>query len=174
MKRHTRRRKLISLAFCAVLLSPAACFRTEGPDTGLQKSKEDAGASPGGTPAAKSAAGGDISKLGGEIEQLEKLAERNPGDDEARDELSSAYVRRANALRAAQRMKEALDDYQRALRINPDNEEAQKNAAEIAPAVEGTSQEGENGEPLPPPITPNVSGGEEKASPTPTPTPKKP
>lgn len=174
MKRHTRRRKLISLAFCAVLLSLAACFRTEGPDTGLQKSKEEAAESPGGTPAAKSAAGGDISKLGDEIEQLEKLAERNPGDDEARDDLASAYVRRANALRDARRLKEALDDYQRALHINPDNEEAQKNAAEISLLVQGTPQEGENGEPLPPPITPNVTGGEEKASPTPTPTPKRP
>ncbi|MBA3240562.1 MAG: tetratricopeptide repeat protein [Acidobacteria bacterium] len=169
MKRHTRRRMLFTLAFCAVLLSLAACVGPEEPDTALQKSKADGSASPGGTPAEKSAAGGDISKLGGEIEQLEKLAERNPGDDEARDELSSAYVRRANALRAAQRMKEALDDYQRALRINPDNEEAQKYAAEIAPAVEGTPQEGEYGEPPPLPITPNVTGGEEKASPTPTP-----
>ena len=174
MKRHMRRPTLFTLAFCAVLLSLAACAGPEGPDTALQKSKEDASASPGGTPAARSEAGGDISKLGGEIEHLEKLAERNPGDDEAREELSNAYVRRANALRAAQRMKEALDDYQRALRINPDKEEAQKNAAEIAPAVEGTPQEGEYGEPPPLPITPNVTGGEENVSPTPTPTPKKP
>ncbi|MCA1633187.1 MAG: tetratricopeptide repeat protein [Acidobacteria bacterium] len=170
MKRHTRRPTLVSLAFCAVLLSLAACGGREGADTGLQNS--GAGASPVETPAATSEAGGDISKLGGEISQLEKLAERNPGDDEVRDELASAYVRRANALRDAKRLKEALNDYQRALHINPDNEEAQKNAAEIAPVVGGTPQEGEYGEPPPLPITPNVTGVEEKASPTPT--PKKP
>ncbi len=110
--------------------------------------------------------------MGAEIERLEKRAERNPGDDEARNQLANAFVRRANALREAQQLKEALADYQRALRINPDNEEAQKYAAEVAPLVEGTPQEGEYGEPPPLPITPNVTGGE--ASPTATPTPKKP
>ncbi len=68
-----------------------------------------------------------------------------------------------------QRLREAMDDYRRALRNDPDNEEAQRNAAEIAPQVEGTPT-GEYGEPAPLPISPNVADDEAK----PTPTPKKP
>ena len=49
--------------------------------------------------------------------------------------------------------------------MDPD---AQRNAAEISPLVEG-AQTGENGEPAPLPITPGVTADEDK----PTPTPKK-
>ncbi len=145
---------------CALLVSLSACSRGEQSNA---KNEADANAQTNNTAAAAT--------FDGEIERLEKIAERNPGDDEARDKLAGAYVRRANSLRAAQQMREALLDYQRALRINPDNEEAQKNAAEIAPLVEGTPQEGEYGEPPPLPITPNVTGGE--ASPTATPAPQR-
>jgi tetratricopeptide (TPR) repeat protein len=170
MKRNLREHVLKSLVF-ALLLSFAACNKGEGADTALQAEKDASSAatsSP--TPAASSApVVEDASKLDAEIERLEKQAEKNSGDDETRVGLARAYVRRANSLRDAQRMREALFDYQRALRIDPDNEEAQKNSAEIAPIVEGTPQEGEYGDPPPLPITPNVTGGEEKASPTPTP-----
>jgi tetratricopeptide (TPR) repeat protein len=165
-----RERALTFLAF-VLLLSLAACGGKDGADTALQADSE-ANASATATPSGTSVPGTgveDISKLDGEIERLEKLAERSPGDETARDALSSAYVRRANSLRDAQHFRDALLDYQRALRLNEDNEEAQKNAAEIAPLAEGTPQEGEYGEPPPLPITPNVTGGEEKASPTPTP-----
>jgi cytochrome c-type biogenesis protein CcmH/NrfG len=164
--RHTRGRALPPLACALLVLSLAACGGGEqsGTKTG---NGADASANSSPSAAAANAAPGDSSKLDGEIEQLEKRAQRNPGDDEALSLLASAYVRRANSLRAAQRLKEALTDYQRALRINPNNEEAQKNAAEIALLIEGTPQEGEYGEPPPLPITPNVTGGE--ASPTETP-----
>jgi tetratricopeptide (TPR) repeat protein len=91
-----------------------------------------------------------------QIADLEKQAEKNPGDDELRDALSQAYLRRANALRDAQQLKEALRDYRKALSNNPDNEEAQQRAAEIGAQVEGDLT-GENGEPAPLPITPNVT-----------------
>ncbi|HEU4597898.1 MAG TPA: tetratricopeptide repeat protein [Pyrinomonadaceae bacterium] len=159
--RHTRERARIALA-CALLLSLAACGGGETPETNT-----NSGADAQANSSTANAAPGDASKLDGEIERLEKQAQRNPGDDETRSQLASAYVRRANSLREARQLKEALADYQRALRTNPDNEEAQKNSAELAPLVEGTPQEGEYGDPPPPPITPNVIGGE--ASPTPTP-----
>jgi tetratricopeptide (TPR) repeat protein len=116
-------------------------------------------------------ASADISQFDAEVERLEKRAERNPGDDDALSELAKAYVRRGNALRAANRLREALFDYRRAQSADPDNPDAQRNAAEISPLVEGAPT-GENGEPAPLPITPGVTDDEER--PTPTPTPKKP
>lgn len=112
---------------------------------------------------------GDPAHLDAEIERLEKQAEKSPGNAETLSELARAYVRRGNAHRAAQRLREAMNDYNRAQRNDPDNEEAQNNAAEIAPQVEGTPT-GEYGEPAPLPISPNVTGGGEQ----PSPTPKKP
>lgn len=162
-------RRASALAACALLLSLLSVSGCGGGGGEQPDAKADSGpgAQAGGPAAAN--AGADSSRLDGEIERLEKVAQRNPGDDETRDQLAGAYVRRANSLRAAQKLKEALLDYQRAMRINPDNEEAQKNAFELMPLVQGTPQEGEYGEPPPPPITPNVIGSEEKASPTATP-----
>lgn len=123
------------------------------------------------TPAsdAGSASTEDLAKLDADIEQLENQAERNPADDDARDELARAYVRRGNSKRAAGHLQEALIDYQSALRQDPDNDEAQNNAAAIEEQIGGTPH-GENGEPAPLPITPNVAdedGNGEKAAPKP-------
>jgi hypothetical protein len=73
-------------------------------------------------------------------------------------------------MRAANHLREALLDYQRALRLDPDNDAAQKNAAATKEQLGGAEQEDENGAPAPLPITPNVADDEGK----PTPTPKKP
>jgi tetratricopeptide (TPR) repeat protein len=87
--------------------------------------------------------------------------------------LSQVYLRRANARRDAQQLREALRDYQEALRFNPDNEEASSRAAEISPQID-EGRTGENGEPAPLPITPNVtaddSTGNTAAAATPSPT----
>ena len=117
----------------------------------------------------------DIAKLNDDIERLEKSTERNPGDEETRDELARAYVRRGNAERASNQPQEALKDYQRALRQDPDNDEAQKNAADIK-EQQGGEGEDENGAPLPPPITPNVADDDKPDAPANAnakPTPKK-
>lgn len=126
------------------------------------------------TPAVASNASdaGDIPKLDGEIARLEHEAEKNPGDQTARIALSQAYLRRARAFRVAQKMSEALRDYQSAIRNDPDNEQAQQGIAEISSQLEN-SPTGENGEPAPLPITPNVTGGESSPiPPTLAPTPK--
>lgn len=102
------------------------------------------------------------------IDRLERQAERNPADDDARLALAKAYVSRGNAMRGASRPREALLDYQKALRNDPDNEEAQKNVAEVTPLVEVPTT-GENGEPAPLPISPNVTGADDRPSPTGTP-----
>jgi hypothetical protein len=70
-------------------------------------------------------------------------------------------------------LREALRDYQNALRNNPDNEEAQQRIAAVSPQVEGEAT-GENGEPAPLPITPNVTTGDAGETDQPSPTPKAP
>ena len=110
----------------------------------------------------------DISQLNGEIERLEKQAERNPADEETRDELARTYVKRAKLEQSGGKYQEALEDFQRALRHDPDNDDAQAGAAAATEAI-GGAQEDENGAPAPLPITPNVADEDGK----PTPTPKK-
>ena len=119
----------------------------------------------------------DIPKLDAAINELEKQAEMSPGDESLRAALSQAYLKRANARRDSQQLREALRDYQEALRFNPDNEEASSRAAEISPQIE-EGRTGENGEPAPLPITPNVTtddstGGTATPKPSPTAQPEK-
>ena len=111
----------------------------------------------------------NITQLNADIERLEKHAERNPADEETRDDLARAYVRRGKLEQAEGRQQEALVDYQRALRHDPDNDDAQSGAASATEAL-GGEKEDENGAPAPLPINPGVADEEGK----PTPTPKKP
>jgi tetratricopeptide (TPR) repeat protein len=152
----------------------AAALLTTGCRRGAQ---ENANAGPAQTNAPQTgaatpgaAAPGDVAQLNRDIERLERQAERNPADDETRDELARFYVRRGDAQRGAGQLREALADYQSALRLDPDNDNAQAAAAAVNQELGGDSREDENGAPVPPPITPNVADEEGK----PTPTPKKP
>ncbi len=122
--------------------------------------------------ASRNNASADPAQMNAEIERLEREAEKNPGDETERETLSRAYLRRGNYFRDAQKYSDALKDYQRALRNDPDNEEAQKNIAAISPLVEGTPT-AENGEPAPLPITPNVTDEDEQSPAAPAKTPKK-
>lgn len=97
----------------------------------------------------------DLTKYNAEIERLTRELERNPGDDDTSQSLSEAYTKRGDVNRAARRFKEALNDYQKALRFDPENETAQQRAARLAEEL-GTKQQGENFEPPPPPISPDA------------------
>ena len=118
----------------------------------------------------------DSAGLDGEIAGLRQQAEKSPGDEATLDALSKAYYRRGESRRGAGQLREALSDYQSAIRANPDNEEAKQRVAEISPQFEREAT-GEYGEPAPLPITPNVTTGDEggtdapRAQDTPTPTP---
>lgn len=151
-----------------VLLAVALCASCRGEGAGGRNANANVPA----TEAAAATAGGN---LDAEIARLKGQAEKNPGDEETRDALSQAYTRRADAARGAGRLKEALNDYQMALRANPDNAAAQQRVAEISPQVGGEAT-GEYGEPAPLPITPNVTTGEtgatERGSSRAAPTPK--
>ena len=158
----------------ALLVASAALFA----GCGGSRQADKAGATPQPTPtqaataANAPAAPADVAKLDAEIARLERQAERNPGDEETSGELARAYVRRGDARRAAGQLREAIADYQQALRLAPDNAEAQNNAAAAREQL-GGAQEDENGAPAPLPITPNVADEDGKPAGTPSPTPKK-
>lgn len=151
-------RKFAAALLCTLLLAAASCRGGDAPTNNARPA--------GGQAAADRDA--DPARLDAEIARLERLTERNPADDETRAQLARAYVRRADTHAGARRLAEALADYRRAQRLDPDNEEAQKKVNDLAPQVEGTPQEGEYGEPAPPPISPNVEAGGKE-----TPTPEK-
>jgi tetratricopeptide (TPR) repeat protein len=164
--RHTR--AALALTLLAALVSSQAGCRRAAPQAADPAAQQTASAQP-----AAAAASTDINQLNGEIDRLEKQAERNPADEETQDELARVYVRRAKVEQSGSQFQEALADYQRALRHDPDNEEAQAGAASVDQQLGGDRQEDENGAPVPLPITPNVA--DEEGQPTkPTPTPKKP
>ena len=167
MTTHTRTQTIAAATGLALLLLACGCGGGSQVNTGSASNNAS------GTPQSNVSGvegSADESKLDAEIERLEKLAERSPGDQDGRDELARAYVRRGDWRRAAGRLREALLDYQSALRLDPDNDAAQKNAAATKEQIGGAEQEDENGAPAPLPITPNVADDEGK----PTPTPKKP
>jgi cytochrome c-type biogenesis protein CcmH/NrfG len=165
----SRRRRAAVTAltlFTALGLFQAGCRRDaqKGADPGV-------GQTAAAQQTAAAASPADIPQLDGEIDRLEKQAERNPADEETQDELARVYVRRAKAEQGGGKFQEALADYQRALRHDPDNEEAQAGAAAVDQQLGGDQQEDENGAPAPLPITPNVA--DEEGKPATTPTPKK-
>lgn len=160
---------LALLLVVALAPSQAGCRRDARTDAGQQRAAAQPGATPQSGAAAPSAE--EAARLDADIGRLEREAERNPADAETRDELARAYVRRGDARRGAGQLREALADYQSALRHDPDNDAAQSNAAAAAGQLGDAQQEDENGAPVPPPITPNVAG--EQGAPAAAPTPKK-
>jgi tetratricopeptide (TPR) repeat protein len=163
-------------ALPALTLLVAAALVSTGCRRGAQGNANagpaQANASQSGAANSGGAAPGDVAQLNTDIGRLERQAERNPADEETRDELARLYVRRGDAQRGAGQLREALADYQSALRLDPDNDNAQAGAAAVNQELGGDGKEDENGAPVPPPITPNVA--DEEGKPTPTPTPKKP
>ena len=175
MMRETLSKICLTALACALVALAALASGCGGASNNARQS--NAGAQPSSQPNVNAAVASnvDVAKLNEDIERLEKSAERNPGDEDTRDELAQAYVRRGDAERATDQPQEALRDYQRALRLDPDNAEAQKNAADTQEQLGGEQREDENGAPVPPPITPNVADEDDKPAATPSekPTPKK-
>jgi cytochrome c-type biogenesis protein CcmH/NrfG len=105
----------------------------------------------------------DTSKYDAEIKRLERQAEMRPGDDASRLALAKAYVARANALTQAHQYRAALGDYRRALRYDPDNDEARQWAATITGILQSMGREvpTEGNEPPPLPMTPDTIAGDD-------------
>lgn len=157
---HLRSRKKGSVAFCCLLVVAlcAACGQQKGSEMGGNGNIARA---------EKVERPLDPARLDAEIERLEQEAAANPSDDDVRIALARAYLARANARRAAGQLQAALKDYSTALRYDPDNADAQREAVAVMDQLhqgrEATT--GENNEPEPLPITPDVMADE--ASPTP-------
>lgn len=100
----------------------------------------------------------DTSKFDAEINRLEKLAQKSPGDEPGRRALANAYLMRANALTGARQYRAALGDYRHVLRYDPDNEEAQQMAATIINIMNTMGREVpvEGEEPAPLQVTPET------------------
>jgi tetratricopeptide (TPR) repeat protein len=168
---NNRRAAVLTFTLLAAVVAPQTGCRRGAP----KPADDAAGQAATAQPANAAASPADLAQLNADIERLEKQAERNPADEDTQDELARSYVKRAKLEQAAGQVQDALADYQRALRHDPDNEEAQAGAASSDQQLGGDQQEDENGAPAPLPITPNVADEEGKAKPTPTPTatPKK-
>ncbi len=112
----------------------------------------------------------DTSKHNAEIVRLEKQAQKSPGDETTRTALAQAYLGRANALKDARQYRVALGDYRRALRYDPDNEEAQQMAALIVSILKEMDREvpAEGEEPVPLAVTPDTSEDDEEGAASPS------
>ena len=85
-----RRAAVTALTLLVALAAPQAGCRRGAQKGADSDAGQTASAQPNGA-----ASPVDITQLNGEVERLEKQAERNPADEETRDELARAYVKRA-------------------------------------------------------------------------------
>jgi hypothetical protein len=140
----------------------------------LQSSPPVASASPVTSKASGNGEAIDTSKYDEDIKRLEKQAEKRPADESARLALARAYLARGNALKDARQYRQALGDYRRALRYDPDNDEARQWAATIIDILRSMGREvpTEGNEPPPMPMTPDTIPGDDEPSSTKQPTRK--
>jgi cytochrome c-type biogenesis protein CcmH/NrfG len=68
----------------------------------------------------------DTSKYDAQIKRLEQQLKKNPSDQTTRLALARAYTERGDALTGVAQYRSALGDYRRALRLNPNDEQAQQ------------------------------------------------
>ncbi len=88
-----------------------------------------------------------------EIEKAEKNLKTNPKDEAAKKTLAEAYNKRGLALTDARQYASALGDYRKALKLDPNSEEAKKWIEQIVWIYESINREypkeGEEPPPLP-------------------------
>jgi tetratricopeptide (TPR) repeat protein len=93
----------------------------------------------------------DTSKYDAEIKRLEERAKKNNADQQTRLALAKAYTARGDALTGVRQYNAALGDYRRALRNDPDNEQAQQMAGTIISIYKSMGREvPQEGQELPP------------------------
>lgn len=93
----------------------------------------------------------DTSKYDAEIKRLEERAKKNAADQQTRLVLAKAYADRGDALTGVRQYNAALGDYRRALRNDPNNEQARQMAGTIISIYKGMGREvPPEGQELPP------------------------
>ncbi|HVG35987.1 MAG TPA: hypothetical protein VM911_23235 [Pyrinomonadaceae bacterium] len=147
------RRRIIfcTAALCLVALGLCACGnstsapgvtnqntvstnQTTASQTTTQSARPPSSANSSGTSAPTAAGGGefvDTSKYDAEIKRLEERAKKNPADQTTKVALAKAYTDRGDALTGARQYRSALGDYRRALRLNPNDEQARQMSGTI-------------------------------------------
>ena len=95
----------------------------------------------------------DVSAFNAEIEKAEKAYKAKPNDEQAKNALSDAYFKRGFALTEARQYASALGDYRRAVKLDPNNADAQEWIKKIVAIYGGLNKsypnEGEEPPPLP-------------------------
>jgi tetratricopeptide (TPR) repeat protein len=112
-----------------------------------------AAASPKGSTTAAGGEPVDTSKYDAEIKRLEEKAKKNAADQGTRLALAKAYTDRGDALTGVRQYRAALGDYRRALRNDPNNEQAQQMSGTIISILKSMGRdvppEGQEPAPLP-------------------------
>jgi tetratricopeptide (TPR) repeat protein len=144
------RTKFLTLCTAAALAASWACAG-ESRRAANQSAQSNAAATP-------TAATKDLGKLDAEIARLEALAAKDPDDSTVRDALADALVSRGNLHREAHRLDQALADFQNALSLRPDHEEAQERITQINNEQE-REPVGDDGRPVTVPASPGATKG---------------
>lgn len=147
---------LFICALCCVAAVWLGACRRDG--AGANQSSEGGAATPvpGATIAGQPI---DTMKLDAEIAQLEREAEKDPDDDVTRTSLAQAYFQRGDAFQHNGKLNEALSDYQRTLRYDPEHEEANLRAAQIVRELQPEPR-ADDGKPVAVPASPQKNSNE--------------
>lgn len=167
--KNTSRIAFIGAAYCLVALALNACGGTTTAPTATnqatapanQTATANAGSTQSARPPAvaaspKSTTGSsgefvDTSKYDAEIKRLEERAKKNSADQQTRLALAKAYTARGDALTGVRQYNAALGDYRRALRSDPDNDQARQMAGTIISIYKSMGREvPQEGQELPP------------------------
>jgi tetratricopeptide (TPR) repeat protein len=141
--------------------APANSSRNERPQTVTAHSTENrsftsGNSAPGGSSPGKWTASGDpidTAKFDGTIAAAEKIVKSKPNDEQAKKDLAQAYFDRGAALTEARQYASALGDYRRALKYDPNHQEAKDWIGQIVSIYQMLKKEppkeGEEPPPLP-------------------------
>lgn len=94
----------------------------------------------------------DTSKFDAEIAKAKRFLKLNSNSASARKTLSNTYYRRGGALTKARQYASAIGDYRRALKFDPQNDEAKKWIAKIINIYENINREAPSEGEEPPPL----------------------
>ena len=98
----------------------------------------------------------DTSRYDAEIKRLEAKAKKSPSDQATRLALAKAYTDRGDALTGVRQYRAALGDYRRALRFDPNDEQAEQMSGTIIGILKSMGRDvpPEGQEPPPLPVKP--------------------
>jgi len=94
----------------------------------------------------------DTSKYDAKIKQLEQQSKKNPADQTTQLALATAYTDRGDALTGVRQYRAALGDYRRALRLNPNDEQARQMSNTIVSIIKSMGRDVPTEGQEPPPL----------------------